>query len=731
MPDEKISRINVTPNVTSRERTNRKGGKPPTLKPLMTNEKFRELLQGVLENPKLLEMKLPEIHFVVKLNQAYDKDKEIINALDKKKIRVVQVIDSETLLACAKTSDLNSMFKQKRQTTVQLLGRIRWLGVINPQDKLGESILKAIKEANDKTVIPVRILIPRDVTEEELQTFSKNIYKIVKDAAYSSFGNSFKAECTKKQIEDLVNLPFVEKILPVPKSQGQSTEAQQVSNGTIAIQNPAGDLPYACIIDTGIGDFMKPFCDTGHSFVGKTITDEDEESHGTSVASVALLGSQLTETTTSTIMPTSKVIPVKVAKDKLTGTEELGENIQEAVKKFKSKTRIFSSSFCYHPELDAISRKRIAQDFDRMIFNENIIFINAAGNIQESEKLNDKLSKKAMPILAPSDSHLTLSIGSGTINKKRFTKSTISRFGRSPFFLNETADKRCFFKPDIFTNGGDVDNSSPKSNLAAYLPKKIRSLDKAGNLIRVAGTSYAAPLIANMFCKLEKNSANKVKTADGLKSMLLSKCQILEFEKKKPVLVLPASIDPCACNDAIYIDFEYTNLPTIEAPKGKSKKTIPCLQINIPVDERIKSIDVFVSHSTSASDFDPLRHVSKILVEARKPGKNQGETRRVPRNIGNINDFAATTYGRYTCSKSPGLWTFSFHLEAKWIPPELLQKLQSRVGVSIRLNIKPKYLPTLKAIYENIKSHFEQKTATKTSDKFILTEVEPVKVAES
>src|SRR3989344_2648426 len=118
------------------------------------------------------------------------------------------------------------------------------------------------------------------------------------------------------------------------------------------------------------------------------------------------------------------------------------------------------------------------------------------------------------------------------------------------------------------------------------------------------------------------------------------------------------------------------NIPKMEAPVKKGKKTITCLRIPIPINQMVKSVDLFISHSTSESDLDPNRHISKILVEAKNP-----EGIKQSRRLGNVNDFASTTYGRYGCSaqKNKGVWVFSFHLEAKWLTKEQLENLKSRM----------------------------------------------------
>jgi len=721
MANEAPTRITATPEITSRERDNPKGfGKPRKLKPLLTNEQFKDLLNGVLSNEQIQALRLPEVHFVIKLQIPYDEDKEVISILEKRKIRTVSVIDSSTLLVCAKTTDLNALFAQKQKTSLQILGRIRYLGVIKPQEKLGNSILQLLTRANDETVIPIRILLPRDINEHDISVFMRNISRIAKGAEYSSFGNSFKAQCTKKQINLLAELTFVEKITEAPRAQGQSTAVIETDHVDFQIMPPTGTLPSACVLDTGIGDYLRPHCDSGFTFVGSSISDEDDESHGTSVASVALFGADLTEDTSTHLKPTAKVIPIKIAKNKNPGpdeTSDLIEQIQKSVEKFRHKSRIFTTSFCI-TDIEPALRRRIAQDIDKMLFKENIILINAAGNIQDTEQHTHLRSWGAIPILAPSDSHLTLAVGSGKLDRDKFSKAKISRCGRSPLFLNDTNDKRLYYKPDVFANGGDIASGTKKSTLTSYLPTKIRAMDKNGKAIQVAGTSYAAPLVANMLCRIEKIFGQTVRTAERLKAMLISKCVIFEVKEKSYTLVVPSRIDPCRADDAIYIDFETENVPTIEAPKGKSKKKINCMAIHVPVDSRIDSIDIFICHSTSASDFDPARHISKIIVEARKPCPNPNKIRRAGRKCGNINDFAALTYGRYTCANSPGLWTFALHLEAKWIPSDMLAKLQSRMGVSIRLNIKRKYLSQLPEIYQAVRAHFAEtaQSAIKEAD---------------
>src|SRR3989338_5462233 len=115
---------------------------------------------------------------MVKLKNSYFEDKATISRLENCKIKIDQILDSVTLLVSANINDLMDAGTKRRPITKQLLCQLDWVGLIKPEDKLSDSIMKLIRDEKEESRINVTLLIPRKSTKEQIASFGDTLSKL-------------------------------------------------------------------------------------------------------------------------------------------------------------------------------------------------------------------------------------------------------------------------------------------------------------------------------------------------------------------------------------------------------------------------------------------------------------------------------------------------------------------------------------------------------------------------
>lgn len=297
------------------------------------------------------------------------------------------------------------------------------------------------------------------------------------------------------------------------------------------ISNPGAELPIVGILDTGISGNtpLAPLLinDDGYDITG-TGSFVDTVNHGTAVAALAALGKKVYAGAgyRGEIEADARLLSMKLldASSSFLSQKAVLDLLKKAKKNYPS-IKIFVLTICYE------NHKRNNEDYSSYAFeldkfaheNDCIILISTANNDDAvnrntSYDLNYFLTE-ATNLCTPAESMNNITVGAaahslrngnfeGISTSKEFPTlySRKSHIDLRAFFPRNKINK-LYFKPDIIECGGDYEYS--RSNL--FIGQGIRasmevlSANPAESFYNQIGTSFSAPLIANIAAQIQRN----------------------------------------------------------------------------------------------------------------------------------------------------------------------------------------------------------------------------------
>ncbi len=299
------------------------------------------------------------------------------------------------------------------------------------------------------------------------------------------------------------------------------------------IQNADEDLPIVGIIDTGIAQqtALAPLIidDTTFTLAGSPLIDQagrNRLGHGTAVAGLVALG-RLNHKNNfeNEVTADAKLLSIKISDNASGYISEIDLlNMLYAVKNKYPEIRIFTlttcySSFMYKNETFSdytYSLDKFAYETNSLIFictgnNENCISENTSYDLSYFHGDHTNLS-------TPADSMNNVTIGAAADNLKdgafigiasgREFPTLYTRKGHidlSVIYKPKKTNKN-YFRPDVIDSGGDMGYYN--ANTLDWMDEPALTLLSARPEIGVmqeVGTSFAAPLTANLAAKIIKN----------------------------------------------------------------------------------------------------------------------------------------------------------------------------------------------------------------------------------
>lgn len=299
------------------------------------------------------------------------------------------------------------------------------------------------------------------------------------------------------------------------------------------IQNAGDDLPIVGVIDTGIAQqtALAPLIinDTTFTLAGNPLIDQagrNRLGHGTAVAGLVALG-RLNHKNNfeNEVTADAKLLSIKISEN---GSGYISEidllNLLYAVKAKYPQIRLFTlttcySSFMYKNEAFSdytYSLDKFAYETNSLIFictgnNENCINENTSYDLSYFHGDHTNLS-------TPADSMNNVTIGAAADNLKdgaflgiasgREFPTLYTRKGHidlSAIYTPKKTNKN-YFKPDVIDSGGDVGYYA--ANTLDWMDEPALTLLAARpeiGIMQEVGTSFAAPLTANLAAKIIKN----------------------------------------------------------------------------------------------------------------------------------------------------------------------------------------------------------------------------------
>jgi subtilisin family serine protease len=299
------------------------------------------------------------------------------------------------------------------------------------------------------------------------------------------------------------------------------------------IQNADDDLPIVGIIDTGIAQqsALAPLIinDTTFTLAGNPLIDQagrNRLGHGTAVAGLVALG-RLNHKNNfeNEVTADAKLLSIKISDN---GSGYISEidllNMLYTVKDKYPAIRLFTlttcySSFMYKNEAFSdytYSLDKFAYETNSLIFictgnNENCINENTSYDLSYFHGDHTNLS-------TPADSMNNVTVGAAADNLKdgaflgiasgREFPTLYTRKGHIDLSViyNSKKTNKNYFKPDVIESGGDMGYYN--ANTLDWMDEPALTLLSARpeiGIMQEVGTSFAAPLTANLAAKIIKN----------------------------------------------------------------------------------------------------------------------------------------------------------------------------------------------------------------------------------
>ncbi|GAB2721470.1 hypothetical protein GCM10011495_29330 [Hymenobacter frigidus] len=293
-----------------------------------------------------------------------------------------------------------------------------------------------------------------------------------------------------------------------------------------SIATPADDLPIIGVIDTGVSRHtpLAPLIVSEDYSTDGTNAAHDADGHGTSVAAFAALGHQLAGVVTGTLEADARILPIKVLNGNhgYISHQDVGSLIIRA--RETHGVRIFVLAVGYaNPLRNDESHSDYAFYLDQLAQELDVLIVIATGNYKqfaiETSTCPDHYLSEDTNLCSPAESMNNLTVGSIGSNLEDdapitqdsfpFTDSTLPTVYSRKFHLDSNRWKmknKQFFKPDVLYPGGNYSQvrrpMGPQLDDAAATGIQYLSIEPGKFFERGMGTSYSAPLVANIAAKL-------------------------------------------------------------------------------------------------------------------------------------------------------------------------------------------------------------------------------------
>lgn len=372
-----------------------------------------------------------------------------------------------------------------------------------------------------------------DEREEDFINFI-NFYNAEINSSIINLGDSFGCQITinGKGLKDLViNYPYVFEVNETEKISGLTSDESETSDFDLDIEPPDDNSPEIGIIDSGIMENNK--------FLYKAILPKNSKSylksdssvsdkvkgggHGTKVASALLFSKGISGITSPYKLPCF-VRNLRVLNDQNILEHKFPAELMQKIVEENSDIRVFNLSINSQSPFRKKHMSTWAAAIDKLIHENNILFINSSGNISKQEIREYILSYQEYPhylslpnckLANPAQSSFSIAVGS--VNHLTLENDDWSSIGNeneiSPYSRIGSGIWE-HIKPDLVEYGGGMQISKNGINSISHKDTSIeliRSTYHGGNAFsnESVGTSFAAPKVSYIVAELLKLYKNE------------------------------------------------------------------------------------------------------------------------------------------------------------------------------------------------------------------------------
>ncbi len=294
-----------------------------------------------------------------------------------------------------------------------------------------------------------------------------------------------------------------------------------------SVATPAEDLPIIGVIDTGVSNAtpLAPLIVANDYAVAGLDAAHDTAGHGTAVAAFAALGHQLAGRVSGILEADARILPIKV----LSGNrgyishQDVGSLIIRARRELGVRIFVLAVGYSNHLRNDE-PHSDYAYYLDQLAQELDVLIVIATGNYKQfaldtSSYPHHYLGEETN-LCSPAESMNNLTVGSigsnleddALITASSFplTDSTLPAAYSRKFHLdseNWRMPNKRLFKPDVVYAGGNYTQVihrtlGPSLDETEVSGMQYLSIEPGKFFERGIGTSYSAPLVANLAAKL-------------------------------------------------------------------------------------------------------------------------------------------------------------------------------------------------------------------------------------
>lgn len=298
------------------------------------------------------------------------------------------------------------------------------------------------------------------------------------------------------------------------------------------IENPDEDLPIIGVLDTGISTHtpLAPIIINDDSFNLTTSSSFEDNAnqgsgHGTGVAALAAFGRKPYKQNYSGVIKTdAKLLSMKIL-DNNSGDisqDEVFKMLKNAHR--KHGVSLFVLTICFN------NNKSENEDFSAYAYkldlfaheNDSILFICTSNNndaVSDNADYNfEYFHNDSSNLSTPAESMNNITIGavadslrSGLfhgISPQREFPTLYTRKGHINLSKYKNKQNKLYFKPDAVECGGDYEKDGNFIGTGSKATMNILSADRTESFYQEAGTSFSAPLAANIAAQIKKTYPN-------------------------------------------------------------------------------------------------------------------------------------------------------------------------------------------------------------------------------
>lgn len=469
-----------------------------------------------------------------------------LKKINKLNIIILKILQDRVAIGMVQKKDISIFLKKlKSKDFEKEFKYIKDLQVIKSEERLSEE-LKRISN-NKKFNIEIKLLpkLGKEHYDNIIKQLSEKISSKngqVLSSFYTDDRGALNAEVRLskiKEISERVDTIYKIDITPTITFVISSVRKLESSFEKFKPKFPRKSTP-VCIVDSGIErnhPLLVGLIDDITDYSGTGVSDN--VNHGTFIAGLVGYGDVFESSARN---PDVRIIMAKLFNQNREQIPEfiLEQKIEEIVKKYYKKTKIFNLSFNVERCEEYISD--LTQKIDNLQREYDVLFFISSGNLERHE-INYFLSNGNGYPNYLDDSSCLLKVPSSGCNSvcvgsiaKKFSSSSMARIGEpSPFTrVGPACDERQ--KPDLVEHGGNLKYATTGGRRSSIWSNDLSLLSLNNNVSQSLfrydiGTSFSTPLVARVGAKILDLYPSML--SDSIKALLVSSTGYNGWDKSK------------------------------------------------------------------------------------------------------------------------------------------------------------------------------------------------------